>query len=89
MKYHLIYSIFLSFSSLAYANRLEDAAHRGTEVILSVGQVSSVAGIALGATLMAFGASGAGRNILMGGVFGAIAIFGGPAFIDVIRGIFQ
>ena len=72
----------------AFANRLEQAAQRGTDMIISVAQISSVAGICLGAIFMMFGAAGAGNRIMVGGIIAAVATYGGPSLIDALKGVF-
>tara|TARA_B100001248_G_C27397386_1_gene466603 strand:+ start:133 stop:378 length:246 start_codon:yes stop_codon:yes gene_type:complete len=78
----------LLFLSLLYANRLEEAARRSTDMMVNIAQASSLGGICLGAVLIMFGAGGAGKGILIGGILCSLAVFGGPAFIDVLRSLF-
>ncbi|MCB0349270.1 MAG: hypothetical protein KDD37_10575 [Bdellovibrionales bacterium] len=81
-------NILLILISVAEAARLEDAARRTTELWVNVAQASVLGGICLGAVLWTFGAAQVGKTILMGGIFCALAVFGGPALIETIRSLF-
>lgn len=72
----------------ALASRLESAAKNAQSSVITIAQVTSGIGIALGGILMSVGWSSAGRTILGGAVVGVFASFGGPALIDFIREIF-
>lgn len=88
--YHLtISSILLVITHPAFANRLEEAAVRGQSIVISVGQITAVIGIVLGGIAMSIGMANIGKMVLMSGVIGAAATFGGPALIDVMKEIFR
>ena len=72
----------------ALANRLVQAAGSATASMMTLAQATSGIAFALGAIMYHFGASQAGRQILIGGVIGLSATFGGPAIIELLRGIF-
>lgn len=72
----------------ALASRLESAARNAQASVVSIAQITSTIGIALGGLLMSVGWAGAGRQVLGGGVVGAFASFGGPALIDFVRSVF-
>ena len=81
--------LFLLFASEpAIASRLEAAARNAQASVVTIAQITSTIGIALGGLLMSVGWSGAGRQVLGGGVVGAFASFGGPALIDFVRSVF-
>lgn len=73
----------------AFANRLEEAAIRGQSIVISIGQVTAVIGIVLGGIALSIGFANVGRMVLMSGIIGAAATFGGPAVIDVVKEIFR
>jgi len=81
----IIYNLILA---IAHANRLEEAARRWTDTSVNIAQFSALGGITLGAALCAFGLAQVGKTILLGGVFCAICVFGGPAIIETIRSLF-
>lgn len=70
------------------ANRLESVALKGQDVLLNVGQATSVIGILLGGVLLSLGSQVVGKTILLSGLFGAMTVFGGPALVEVLKGIF-
>lgn len=76
-------------SSEAFASRLEEAAQRGQSVVLSLSQATAVIGIALGGLGMSVGMVNLGRTVLVGGVVGAAATFGGPALISTLHEVFR
>lgn len=84
------YFLFLSliFSQYSYADRLMSAAERGRSTAMAVGQTTSVIAIILGGIFLSLGVSQLGKTVLMGGLIGAAAIFGGPALIETFRSIF-
>ncbi len=82
-------SVILALSHPAFANRLEEAAIRGQSIVISLGQVTAVIGIVLGGIALSIGMANIGRMVLMSGVIGAAATFGGPAIIDVVKEIFR
>ena len=88
--YH--YSLMLSLLIVthpAFANRLEEAAQRGQSMVISIGQITAVIGIVLGGIAMSIGMANVGKMVLMSGMIGAAATFGGPAVIDLLREIFR
>lgn len=88
--YHLILSVLLLTLTIpAFASRLEEAASRGQSIIISVGQITAVIGIVLGGIAMSIGMANLGRMVLMSGVIGAAATFGGPVIIDVLKEVFR
>ena len=88
--FHLILSaVLLVLTSPALANRLEEAASRGQSIVISIGQITAVIGIVLGGIAMSIGMANIGKMVLMSGVIGAAATFGGPAMIDVLKEIFR
>ncbi|MCB0384359.1 MAG: hypothetical protein KDD43_03125 [Bdellovibrionales bacterium] len=72
----------------AYANRLVQAANSATASMLTLAQATSGIAFALGAIMYYFGASHTGRQILIGGLIGVSATFGGPAIIEALKNIF-
>lgn len=82
-------AIILVLSNPALANRLEEAAVRGQSIVISIGQVTAVIGIVLGGIALSIGMANVGRMVLMSGIIGAAATFGGPALIDVVKEIFR
>lgn len=82
-------AIILVLSNPALANRLEEAAVRGQSIVISIGQVTAVIGIVLGGIALSIGMANVGRMVLMSGIIGAAATFGGPAIIDVVKEIFR
>lgn len=92
--YKILNSLILAYVTLltaseAYANRLQDAAQRGQSVVISVGQITAVIGVVLGGIALSIGMANLGRMVLMSGVIGAAATFGGPAIIDMMKDIFK
>lgn len=92
--YKILNSLILAYATLltaseAYANRLQDAAQRGQSVVISVGQITAVIGVVLGGIALSIGMANLGRMVLMSGVIGAAATFGGPAIIDMMKDIFK
>lgn len=88
--FHLMLSaVLLVLTNPAFANRLEEAASRGQSIVISIGQVTAVIGIVLGGIAMSIGMANLGKMVLMSGVIGAAATFGGPAMIDVLKEIFR
>jgi len=88
--YNLTFTlILLVLSNPAFANRLEEAAVRGQSIVISIGQVTAVIGIVLGGIALSIGMANIGRMVLMSGIIGAAATFGGPALIDVVKEIFR
>ncbi len=82
--------LFIMFvSNPAFANRLEEAAIRGQNIVISIGQVTAVIGIVLGGIALSIGMASVGRMVLISGIIGAAATFGGPALIDVVKEIFR
>ncbi len=82
-------AIILVLSNPAFANRLEEAAMRGQSVVISIGQITAVIGIVLGGIALSIGMANVGKMVLMSGIIGAAATFGGPAIIDVVKEIFR
>jgi len=72
----------------AFANKLQEAAQRGKNEIMLIAQTGSVIGVVAGGLLMSLGAGQVGKMVLVSGIIGASAIFGGPALIEVLRSIF-
>lgn len=88
--YHSVLFIFLTMMCHpALASRLEEAAQRGQSIVISIGQITAVIGIVLGGIALSIGMSGLGRMVLMSGVIGAAATFGGPALIDMLKEVFR
>lgn len=88
--YQFVFSATLIvLSSPAFANRLEEAASRGQSIVISIGQVTAVIGIVLGGIALSIGFANVGKMVLMSGIIGAAATFGGPAVIDVLKEIFR
>lgn len=89
-RVHLTLSaMLLIFTHPAFASRLEEAAMRGQSIVISVGQVTAVIGIVLGGIAMSIGMANLGRMVLMSGVIGAAATFGGPVIIDMLKEVFR
>ena len=84
----LFFLVFLLISDPALANRLHEAASRGSGMIMTIAQTTSGIGIAMGAILLSLGAGGIGRSVFFGGVLGTFATFGGPAIVDFLRSLF-
>lgn len=82
-------AIILVLANPAFANRLEEAAMRGQGIIISIGQITAVIGIVLGGIALSIGMANVGKMVLMSGIVGAAATFGGPAIIDVVKEIFR
>lgn len=87
-QFSLVALLFI-LSNPAVASRLEDAAQRGQSIVTSVGQITAVIGIVLGGIAMSVGMAGLGRMVLVSGVIGAAATFGGPVVVDLMREIFR
>lgn len=88
--YNYILLLLISLlSQNTYASRLEEAAQRGQSIVISIGQVTAVIGIVLGGIALSIGLANVGRMVLMSGIIGAAATFGGPAIIDVLKEIFR
>lgn len=86
----LYYSLLiLIITNQAFASRLEEAAQRGQNIVISVGQITAVIGIILGGIAMSIGMANFGKMILMSGLIGSAATFGGPMFIDLMKEIFR
>lgn len=75
-------------SDPCFANRLEDVANRSTHMLVTLGQATSIIGILIGGIAMTLGMVQTGRIILSSGLFGAVCVFGGPAILDFLKGIF-
>lgn len=88
-KSKLLTLFLIILTSPALASRLEEAAQRGQSIVISIGQVTAVIGIVLGGIALSIGLANVGRMILMSGIIGAAATFGGPAIIDVLKEIFR
>jgi hypothetical protein len=71
----------------ALADRLESVAANAKSEITLVAQSGVGIGIVAGGLLMAIGASQVGKFVLMSGLIGALAVFGGPALVEAIRSI--
>lgn len=89
-----IYTFVLSLGLLlithpAFANRLQEAAQRGQSIVISIGQITAVIGIVLGGIALSIGMANLGKMVLMSGVIGAAATFGGPALIDMLKEVFR
>ncbi len=82
-------AFLLIISHPAFASRLEEAAMRGQSIVISIGQTTAVIGIVLGGIAMSVGMMNVGKMILVSGVIGAAATFGGPAIIDLMQDIFR
>ncbi len=89
LYYVLCSALIIFLSHPALASRLEEAAQRGQSIVISIGQVTAVIGIVLGGIAMSIGMANLGRMVLMSGVIGAAATFGGPAIIDMLKEIFR
>lgn len=71
-----------------HASRLSQAANVANQSLLGLAQATSGIAFALGAIFYHFGAPFLGKQILIGGVIGLAATFGGPAIIELLRSIF-
>lgn len=87
--YYIVLIILLLVSTPTLANRLEEAAMRGQSIVISIGQITAVIGIVAGGIAMSIGMANVGRMILISGIIGAAATFGGPAIIEVLKEIFR
>lgn len=87
--YLIVIHLVLLMADPTYASRLEEAAQRGQSIVTSIGQITAVIGVVLGGIAMSVGMAGIGRAVLMSGVIGAAATFGGPAIIDMLREVFR
>ena len=88
VNYTTLLVVFMTYFPV-FANRLEQAAVKSQSVLLSLGQVTSVVGVLVGGIILSLGGGQTGRTILMSGVIGAAAVFGGPALIEVLKGVFS
>jgi hypothetical protein len=88
LLFSLAFTLTVIIGQDAFANRLTEAATRGSSMVLTLAQTTSGIGIALGAILLSMGIAQAGKNVLSGGVIGAFVTFGGPAIVDFLRGLF-
>ena len=73
----------------AMADRLAQAAISANSHLLTIAQATSGIAFALGAIFYHFGAPQMGKQILIGGVIGLAATFGGPAMIELLRSVFN
>lgn len=73
----------------AMADRLAQAAISANSHLLTIAQATSGIAFALGAIFYHFGAPQLGKQILIGGVIGLAATFGGPAMIELLRSVFN
>lgn len=88
--YHfMLTGLLLITTHPAFATRLEEAAMRGQSIVISIGQITAVVGIVLGGISMSIGMANIGKMVLISGIIGAAATFGGPAIIDVLKEIFR
>ncbi|GIL17053.1 MAG: hypothetical protein BroJett040_08040 [Oligoflexia bacterium] len=88
--FHLMLAgLLLTITHPAFATRLEEAAMRGQSIVISIGQITAVVGIVLGGISMSIGMANIGKMVLISGIIGAAATFGGPAIIDVLKEIFR
>jgi hypothetical protein len=78
----------LIFSPPAHASRLSQAANVANQSLLGLAQATSGIAFAMGAIFYHFGAPFLGKQILIGGVIGLAATFGGPAIIELIQEYF-
>ncbi len=78
----------LFISQSAEASRLSQAASVANQSLLGLAQATSGIAFAMGAIFYHFGAPFLGKQILIGGVIGLAATFGGPAIIELLRSIF-
>lgn len=90
---HLILTKFtfflLSVLSLnAHADRLTQAALSASSHLITIAQATSGIAFALGAIFYHFGAPHLGKQILVGGIIGLAATFGGPAIIELLKTVF-
>lgn len=86
---YVVFALLSLLSHQALASRLEEAAMRGQSIVVSIGQITAVIGIVLGGIAMSIGMANLGRMVLMSGVIGAAATFGGPAIIDMLKDVFR
>lgn len=86
---YCLFVVLIIITNPALASRLEEAAVRGQSIVISIGQITAVIGIVLGGIALSIGMANVGRMILMSGIIGAAATFGGPAIIDVLKEIFR
>ena len=83
---HLLLGMaMLAITHPSFANRLEDAAMRGQSIVISVGQITAVIGLVIGGIFMSVGMANLGSFLLKSGAIGAVATFGAPIIIDVIK----
>lgn len=86
---YILSIILLLVTHPAFANRLQEAAQRGQSIVISIGQITAVIGIVLGGIALSIGMANLGKMVLMSGVIGAAATFGGPALIDMLKEVFR
>lgn len=87
-KNNLILASISITANEALANKLQAAAQRGKTEVMLIAQTGSVIGIVAGGLLMSLGAGQLGKMVLVSGIVGACAIFGGPALIEVLKSVF-
>ena len=80
--------LLLLLTDQALASRLETAAKNAQSSVITIAQITSTIGIALGGILMSVGWGSVGKSVLGGAVIGVFASFGGPALIDFVREMF-
>ena len=83
-----LFLFILIFSHPAHASRLSQAASVANQSLLGLAQATSGIAFAMGAIFYHFGAPFLGKQILIGGIIGLAATFGGPAIIELLRSIF-
>jgi type IV secretory pathway VirB2 component (pilin) len=88
LKNNLILASITITANEALANKLQAAAQRGKTEVMLIAQTGSVIGIVAGGLLMSLGAGQLGKMVLVSGIVGACAIFGGPALIEVLKSVF-
>ena len=88
LKNNLILASISITANEALANKLQAAAQRGKTEVMLIAQTGSVIGIVAGGLLMSLGAGQLGKMVLVSGIVGACAIFGGPALIEVLKSVF-
>jgi len=92
MKHFLIYIavglLCLSFTDVAMARDLVDAAQSAQSLFNKIGVAAISIGITLGGILFAVGAAQIGRTVLISGLIGAAAVLGAPALISLLGRVF-
>ncbi|MCB0361087.1 MAG: hypothetical protein KDD35_00090 [Bdellovibrionales bacterium] len=88
IRYLPVSAVILLISETSHANRLVQAASSANSQLLVLAQATSGIAFALGAIFYHFGAPHLGRQILIGGIIGLAATFGGPAMIELLRNVF-